>query len=75
MPGGECGIPFLHRYYTPANKRLLASVNKTTGPTSAQYYSFDRGPVHFLLLDTEMPSNPGSEQARLVPACVCLFEN
>lgn len=33
-------------------------------PLPAHCYSFDRGAVHFLILDSEMPSDPDSEQGR-----------
>ena len=62
---GECGIPTLYRYSTPATSLLKAEM-KSKGNNGAKLgplvYSFSRGPVHFVMLDTEMDSSPGSPQ-------------
>lgn len=36
--------------------------------TERSFYSFDMGGVHFLVLDTESPSDPGSPQGAFVAA-------
>jgi len=45
--------------------------------TDRSFYSFEMGGVHFLMLNTEAPSDPGSPQGRFVAADlaqVCLGE-
>ncbi|GAX76191.1 hypothetical protein CEUSTIGMA_g3635.t1 [Chlamydomonas eustigma] len=62
--GGECGIAILKRFYTPGSRRALKNMNgKAPG---ALYYSFERGPVHFIMLDTELPSSVGTDQNKFV---------
>lgn len=56
--GGECGVPYAARYYTPP-----PFTGEPRGPRTS-YYSFNAGPVHFLLLDSESPGGPGSPQGR-----------
>ncbi|KAI8476656.1 MAG: Metallo-dependent phosphatase-like protein [Monoraphidium minutum] len=58
--GGECNVPFSHRYATPA------SYPRPDPRTS--FYSFDVGAVHFLVLDSEVPSGPDSPQGRFAAA-------
>lgn len=62
---GECGIPTLYRYPTPATPALKAAL-KADGNQGYKLgplvYSFSRGPVHFIMLDTEMNSTIGSPQ-------------
>ncbi|EGD81796.1 hypothetical protein PTSG_13240 [Salpingoeca rosetta] len=50
--GGECGIPTVTRFPMPT----------PTGDQQKGWYSFDMGPVHFLMMDTELECGPGSEQ-------------
>ncbi|KAL6749963.1 Metallo-dependent phosphatase-like protein [Haematococcus lacustris] len=57
--GGECNVPFLKRWHTPANVKQ---------DPFTSYYSFRQGPVHFMVLDSESPSHPDSPQGRWVAA-------
>jgi hypothetical protein len=50
--GGECGIPTEARFMMPTPDPV-----RTSG-----WYSFDQGPVHFLVMATEMSSAVGSAQ-------------
>ncbi len=43
----------MYRWYTPANAHLDPDV---------AYYAFAQGPVHFVMIDTEMPTAPGTPQ-------------
>ncbi|GBF92766.1 hypothetical protein Rsub_05135 [Raphidocelis subcapitata] len=52
--GGECNVPLTYRYVTPATWPRL-------DPKRA-FYSFNMGDVHFLILDSERPSSPGTPQ-------------
>ena len=100
-PGGECGVPTVERFHTPAGTSpskkspsilrwwrrsplaplssagswlLSAVASWLSGPhpplksetkaAGALFYSFDRGAVHFIILDSEMPSDPESDQGR-----------
>eukprot|EP01128_Nolandella_sp_AFSM9_P004777 TRINITY_DN2215_c0_g1_i2.p1 TRINITY_DN2215_c0_g1~~TRINITY_DN2215_c0_g1_i2.p1 ORF type:complete len:540 (+),score=56.42 TRINITY_DN2215_c0_g1_i2:50-1669(+) len=55
--GGECGVPFVHRYPTVS----FSQTNRT-----ASYYSMDIGRVHFLVLDTENLYDVGTAQYQFV---------
>ncbi|KAF5840550.1 Metallo-dependent phosphatase-like protein [Dunaliella salina] len=55
--GGECNVPFMWRWYSPANIHR--------NPFKS-FYSFNMGPVHILMLDSEIPSDPSSDQGRFV---------
>eukprot|EP00929_Paragymnodinium_shiwhaense_P083225 TRINITY_DN44269_c0_g1_i1.p1 TRINITY_DN44269_c0_g1~~TRINITY_DN44269_c0_g1_i1.p1 ORF type:complete len:670 (-),score=5.90 TRINITY_DN44269_c0_g1_i1:47-2056(-) len=50
--GGECGIPTEARFLMPTPDPV-----RTSG-----WYSFDQGPVHFLVMATEMSAELGSAQ-------------
>lgn len=50
--GGECGVPYASRFHMPAS----------SGSSGNLWYSFDYGPVHFLLMSTEHDFLEGSEQ-------------
>jgi len=54
--GGECGIPTQMRFPMPT-----PSHRQDEG-----WYSFEQGPVHFLMLDTEMQLGNGSSQFNFV---------
>ena len=77
--GGECGVPTVRRYYTPVmdapSPATAAAGNGGNGggrsggdskALPALCYSFDRGSVHFVMMDSEMPSDPESAQGRRV---------
>eukprot|EP01147_Barroeca_monosierra_P007619 gene7619-9881_t len=49
--GGECAIPTITRFPMP-----------TPGDQREGWYSFEMGPVHFLVMDTELSCDPGSPQ-------------
>lgn len=53
--GGECGIATDHRFHMPVQGSSNAGHSNVT--PAHGYYSFDQGPVHFIMLNTEMPSN------------------
>jgi predicted phosphodiesterase len=46
------GAPYLNNFYLPANNLL----------DTERYYSFDYGQAHFVALDTNQPTAPGSAQ-------------
>eukprot|EP00456_Euglypha_rotunda_P032696 TRINITY_DN2533_c0_g1_i1.p1 TRINITY_DN2533_c0_g1~~TRINITY_DN2533_c0_g1_i1.p1 ORF type:complete len:314 (+),score=50.81 TRINITY_DN2533_c0_g1_i1:92-943(+) len=48
--GGECSVPFFHRYHMPDNGNFLF------------WYSFDYGSVHFTTISTEHDFTVGSAQ-------------
>jgi acid phosphatase type 7 len=48
--GGECGVPYYARFPMP------------TESPDHHWYSFERGPIHFLLMSTEHDFQPGSLQ-------------
>lgn len=50
---GECGIPYSTRFNMPG---------PTYGPLRNLWYSFDMGPVHFVVMSTEQNFLAGSEQ-------------
>ncbi len=50
--GGECGIPTQYRFRMPT----------LSGRQDNGWYSFDMGPVHFLVMDTEMNAFESSTQ-------------
>jgi hypothetical protein len=50
--GGECGTPTQHRFTMPVPSRKQ----------EAGWYSFDMGPVHVVMLFTELPCGKGSSQ-------------
>ncbi|GMH34491.1 hypothetical protein BSKO_02325 [Bryopsis sp. KO-2023] len=52
---GECGVPYKQRFKmpTPEGKHVY-------------WYSFDFGPVHFLVFDTEDAFSPGSAQYKFI---------
>jgi hypothetical protein len=64
--GGECGVPTSSRFVMPsAAQEQLQRQRQRRGlaaaPHDAPYsYSFDQGPVHFVMVNTEMPLSPGS---------------
>jgi hypothetical protein len=62
--GGECGVAALKRFYTPGNRRAFK--NMIGKAPAALFYSFERGPVHFIMLDSEMPSSVGTDQHNFV---------
>ncbi len=62
--GGECGVPTAKRYVPPASPWSLRQQRRSSKAPGPLYYSFDRGSVHFVVLDSEMPSDPASEQGR-----------
>jgi hypothetical protein len=47
--GGECGIPTEARFRMP-------------GAKAGQWYSFNQGNVHFVMINTEFETSPGSPQ-------------
>lgn len=53
--GGECGVATLARFPMP-----YANAEDPRG--LGAWYSFEQGPVHFVMLDTEMAIAPGSSQ-------------
>ena len=57
--GGECGVPTATRFLMP-----------TPGlKERAMWYSFDQGPVHFVMVNTELPiSSPADPQWRWLEA-------
>ena len=46
-----------------SSSKRQSSLSDSSSP-GALFYSFDRGAVHFIILDSEMPSDPESEQGR-----------
>jgi hypothetical protein len=52
--GGECGAPTEYRFIMPTPSKKQDSA----------WYSFDQGPVHFLMMNTEMHCGQGSSQYR-----------
>ena len=61
MSEGEAkaaGAPWL---FPQQQQPMAEGEGKAAG---ALYYSFDRGAVHFIILDSEMPSGPESGQGR-----------
>ncbi|KAL4435011.1 hypothetical protein ABPG77_003836 [Micractinium sp. CCAP 211/92] len=48
--GGECGVPYEHRFPMPSAGR------------DQPWYSFEHGPVHFTVMSTEHFFGPGSQQ-------------
>jgi hypothetical protein len=57
--GGECGVPYRYRY------RPLSAA-QTNYQQSMDYYSFNMGPVHFIVLDGETSSDHSSAQYKFV---------
>lgn len=53
--GGECGVPTITRYPTPAAPGGLAPANST-------WYSMPHGPATFIMLNSELPMEPNSPQ-------------
>ena len=51
-------------FLTPFNRRVSFPHHSSAKAPGALFYSFDRGAVHFVILDSEMPSDPESEQGR-----------
>lgn len=58
--GGECNVPLTYRYYTPASYPRL--------DRQVSFYSFNMGNIHFVVLDSETPSQRGSSQHSFVEA-------
>ena len=56
--GGECGVPTQMRFPMPT-----PSHRQDEG-----WYSFEQGPVHFVMLDTEMLTGNGSAQFAFIDA-------
>ena len=52
--GGECGLPTKSRFRMP------------TGAQQHGWYSFEQGPVHFLIMNTEMDASPGTPQYKFI---------
>ena len=49
--GGECGVAVGRRFHTPGHR---------------SYYSFEAGPIHFLIIDSEIPTEPTSPQGHFI---------
>lgn len=54
--GGECGVPTETRFPMPI----------PGGDQQKGWYSFDMGPVHFLMMNTELDVSEGSEQYKFI---------
>jgi hypothetical protein len=59
-------VPFTYRYFTPASYPRLNP--------RLSFYSFSRGNVHFLVLDSESPSHPGSQQHSFAAAALAAVD-
>eukprot|EP01138_Halocafeteria_seosinensis_P005643 gb/GECG01005769.1/.p1 GENE.gb/GECG01005769.1/~~gb/GECG01005769.1/.p1 ORF type:complete len:624 (+),score=34.21 gb/GECG01005769.1/:1-1872(+) len=55
--GGECGVPYFQRFHMPGPG------NSTV---RSLYYSFDWGPIHYLVMSTETDFMPGSSQYKWI---------
>eukprot|EP00049_Salpingoeca_infusionum_P001979 m.52550 g.52550 ORF g.52550 m.52550 type:complete len:561 (-) comp11312_c0_seq1:138-1820(-) len=55
--GGECGVPTQKRFPMPVS-----------GSQANGWYSFEVGPVHFVMMDTEMDCGPTSAQYKFFEA-------
>lgn len=63
--GGECGVPTSARFKMPSSSTAAASRRrhpKKQFHDDPFWYSFDAGPVHFVMANTELPLNPASQQ-------------
>lgn len=60
--GGECGVPYVARFAMPYPDHSRALHNRSL------YYSFNYGPVHFAMLDSESDFLPGSPQFKWLNA-------
>jgi hypothetical protein len=49
--GGECGVAVGRRFHTPGHR---------------SYYSFEAGPVHFLIIDSEILTDQASPQGQFI---------
>lgn len=56
--GGECGLPTTQRFRMP-----LPGDNQDA---YYSWYSFEQGPVHFIMIDTEVELKKGSDQYRFI---------
>jgi len=54
--GGECGVPYIARLPMPYSDASSTFKNRTV------YYSYNYGPVHFAMMDSESDFLPGSAQ-------------
>jgi hypothetical protein len=63
--GGECGVPTSARFIMPS---ATSSSTAAASPGERQFhddpfwYSFDAGPVHFVMVNTELPLQPTTPQ-------------
>jgi hypothetical protein len=48
--GGECGVPYRHRFPLPRSARDPQAAALSNPPF---WYSFDYGPAHFVVLSSE----------------------
>ena len=60
--GGECGVPTEARFLMPTQRTLPFRRGDKA------WYSFEQGPVHFLMMDTETTAAAGTEQLAFVAA-------
>lgn len=60
--GGECGVPYFHRFDMPYNLSQTYTGQYGRGPFTPAWYSYDHGPVHFLTYSTEYDFDAGSPQ-------------
>jgi hypothetical protein len=51
--GGECGVPYWHRFHMPANTKSL-------------WYSFNHGNIHFVFMSSEHDFTVGSPQYKFL---------
>ena len=63
--GGECGVPTSARFKMPSSPTTAPSRRrhlKKRFHDDPFWYSFDAGPVHIVMANTELPLNPPSQQ-------------
>lgn len=77
--GGECGVVYLNRFQMPQapGPQLVRGGYLTRDGASGPYkgpdivpewYSYDHGPIHFLVYSTELDFSPGSPQYKFMEA-------
>merc|ERR1712054_91269 len=66
--GGECGIPYSSRFKMPSPPAEFTPPKEGNANISLNnlWYSFDQGPVHYLVMSTEHDWQEGSVQYRFL---------